>query len=843
MSDKQYNWKRFWCPRGGNIDLSDRGYLYDPDSEYGYIYNPDVVPFESIETVPCLVLLGEPGIGKTRTMDAEQNAINARVEQEGGQTLQLDLNSYGSEDRLVNELFGSPEFDSWRNGTQRLHVFLDSLDECLLEIRKLATLLPDKFKKYPVERLCLRIACRTADLPNILEEGLEELWGEDAVGVYELAPLRRVDVIEAAKTNDLDTDAFLHEIDQMEAVPLAIKPITLKFLLNTYKQYSKLLSTQKELYLEGCRLLCEETNESRLGAKRTGEFTAEERMAVAARIAAVTIFAKRPVIWTGADMGYVPDDDVTVQELCGGSGSVNDDEIQVSKDAVRETLATGLFSSRGLKRMGWAHQTYAEFLAARYLVQRGMTLPQMMSLITHPDGKLVPQLYETAAWLACMAPDVFQEIMRIDPEVLLHSDVATADTKDRAALVESLLILYDEEKSFDHDWDIRGHYQKLDHPELAEQLRPYICDGAKNDVVRRVAINIAEACELQTLHGNLVDVALCPTQPASIREAAAYAVVHIGDDTTKAKLKPLAISEAENDHKDQLKGYGLQAIWPNHITAKELFTVLTPPKVENFYGAYWAFFSSKLVQHLEPTDLLTALKWVEGQPTRDKLTHHFEQLMDDIMLKAWEHLESPDVPEAFAKAVLSRFKHYDEIVGGFTEPKFRSMLGDDDTKKRRRAIDAIVPVLPDRGTCLVQLIYSKTPLVIEKDLSWMIGRIRCEGREDVQRVWAELIERVFDRQDPDQFDTIFTASKKSPVLAKEFAWLLEPVELNSPKAQEMKAHHLKMQEWTNRANSRHILDPPPAKRITLRLDECESGNLSAWWHLNREMTLEPDSTI
>jgi hypothetical protein len=147
--------------------------------------------------------------------------------------------------------------------------------------------------------------------------------------------------------------------------------------------------------------------------------------------------------------------------------------------------------------MGWAHQTYAEFLAARYLVQRGMTLPQMMSLITHRDGKLVPQLYETAAWLACMVHEVFQEIMRIDPEVLLHSDVATADAKDRAALVESLLILYDEEKSFDHDWAARGQYQKLAHPELAEQLRPYICDGAKNDVVRRVAINIAEACELQ----------------------------------------------------------------------------------------------------------------------------------------------------------------------------------------------------------------------------------------------------------------------------------------------------------------------------------------------------------
>ena len=46
-----------------------------------------------------------------------------------------------------------------------------------------------------------------------------------------LAPLRRVDVIEAARAKGLDANEFLREIDLVEAVPLAIKPITLKFLL------------------------------------------------------------------------------------------------------------------------------------------------------------------------------------------------------------------------------------------------------------------------------------------------------------------------------------------------------------------------------------------------------------------------------------------------------------------------------------------------------------------------------------------------------------------------------------------------------------------------------------
>ena len=64
MTDLLFNWKRFWCPRGAEILLTGGGFLLDPESEFGS-YNPHVVPFEEIRNKPCLVLLGEPGIGKT----------------------------------------------------------------------------------------------------------------------------------------------------------------------------------------------------------------------------------------------------------------------------------------------------------------------------------------------------------------------------------------------------------------------------------------------------------------------------------------------------------------------------------------------------------------------------------------------------------------------------------------------------------------------------------------------------------------------------------------------------------------------------------------------------------
>ena len=88
---KSYDWKRFWCPRDGSINLIDSGYLADPDGPYGSYLNPALPPFEEISRLPCLALLGEPGIGKTSTMRAESGAIDAAVLAEGGRTLWLDL--------------------------------------------------------------------------------------------------------------------------------------------------------------------------------------------------------------------------------------------------------------------------------------------------------------------------------------------------------------------------------------------------------------------------------------------------------------------------------------------------------------------------------------------------------------------------------------------------------------------------------------------------------------------------------------------------------------------------------------------------------------------------------
>src|SRR5262245_26863732 len=173
MPSKIYNWKRFWCAREGKLNLSDDGYLWDADSDSGCIYNPDVVPFESISKFPCLALLGEPGIGKSTAMQTQKKNIDALLSESGDTSLWKDLRAYQTDGRLAQGIFDAPVFQDWLNGKHRLHLFLDSLDECLLRVGTVAALLIEEFQKCPIDRLYLRIACRTADWPGSLEEGLK----------------------------------------------------------------------------------------------------------------------------------------------------------------------------------------------------------------------------------------------------------------------------------------------------------------------------------------------------------------------------------------------------------------------------------------------------------------------------------------------------------------------------------------------------------------------------------------------------------------------------------------------------------------------------------------------
>ena len=842
-----YPWKRFWSPRTATINLGDGGFLVDPDTDWGHALNPDLVPFPRTTDYPCLILLGEPGIGKSSAIEVAHRELQASFAESGDAAVFFDLKPYGSEDRLVQDLFRNDSWQRWASGKHLLYLFVDSLDECRLRISNVTALFAEELRKYRVDRLRLRIACRTAEWPASFETELETIYGTERVRALELAPLRRADVIEALRANSIDIDGFFVELSRLGAVPFAIKPITLNFLVNVYRRGGQLPVTSRELYLHGCRILCEEADPTRRESSRPSRLSAEDRLAIAGRIAAVTVFSNRNALWADIDTGNVPAEDVSVESIVGGQETGGGHEVSATDAAIREALTTGLFSSRGAHRLGWSHATYAQFLAAHHVTQHGLSLPQLLSLTVHPDdpdGRLVPQLHEVAGWIAGMSQAFFQEVLRREPEVLLRSDVTAADPEDRAKLVEGLLLLADQGLFVDTDWSRRERYAKLLHRGLPDQLRPYIQSRNKHVVARRVATDIAEACRLTELQGLLAGIALDDSDLISARTNAAAAVRRIGDPPTQLRLKPL-IAGGRSDPDDELRGIVLSALWPGQLTAQELFAVLTPPSGDNVIGPYGDFVSRQVASHLDPSDLPVALEWVAKQPARHTMAFGFDNLVTQVLLSGWAHIDAPGILEPFAIAVFSRLTHheglFDTRTGAVSDASAKLL---EDAGRRHLVVAALVKLLAspqfltDPVKAGVYIVISH--LVSPADFQYLKDRFRSASNAE-SKIWSELIRHSIPWNNLRALLSLVQLRPHGTRLRAELPiWILLLAALFPP------GFRL-YQRWRFGLSQRGLpkpkaLKPPPAVRVARCLRRCESGESIAWVGLVLEMTLEPTST-
>ena len=843
----KYTWKRFWCNREAGFNLGDDGFLIDPDSEYGRVYNPNLLSSQDLISKPCLVLLGEPGIGKSYEIETCQQETISRIAKDQ-EVLFLDLRAFSSDFLLYTSIFENEKFKHWLNGTHYLYLFLDSLDECLLRIKSVTSLFESQLSKYPIDRLFFRIACRTAEWPHSFEKALRGFYGKENIAIHELVPLRRKDVKNAATIEGVSkADQFVDDLIKNNAVPLAVKPVTLKMLIRLYIHDRAFPSKQSDLYEEGCKLMCEEPSEHRREIEQDNRPDANVLLAVASRIAAVTQFANRYAIWTDIDQANVRPEDVKISQLVGGSENVDGQNIKVNTDLVKATIRTGLFTSRGAYRMGWAHQTYAEFLAARYVLKCSITEKQIMNLLVHRVGtehKLIPQLYETAAWIANNDVNIFERIMECDPEVLLRSDIGSFEPEHKSRLVDRLLTLFEQERLLDRD--TYQYYHKLDHPSLANQVRPYIRDKGKGWLGRRVAIDIAEACRIKEVLPELVGVALDQKEDISVRANAACAIKWTGDCDSKAKLRPLVLGLGGDDPNDQLKGYALMACWPEHLTAEELFQAINPPKDPHLIGCYHMFLAElpkNFEQKLRAEDLKYGLEWVVRSSKEDwEYESSREEIQESIMLAGWKHLlEVPMLAEPFEKAATARLSKFQPIASGSKEKGFSDIIRND-PDRRRLLLGTLLSLSDLTDEKLHDFTFYQTPVAIGEDIPWLIERYKHSDVESRKKI-AKLIASVLGYDESKYLDEVLEAVRKFPDLEAELSWL-KPMEIDSPQGRKLKAQYLKHKRWEKRfaeQRNRPLLTPPPKERVLDLLDRFEGGEPNAWWWLNREMTLKPDS--
>ena len=808
-----YNWQRFWCPDEASFSLADDGFLYDPEAKFSKQINPNVVPFSQLHGAACLILLGEPGIGKSTAVEQEVKAVRRQASASGETVVAVNLGEFGDEVRLIRDVFETTEIMAWRSGSTGLHLFLDGLDECGLQIPHVAKILRREIGKLTQHRrrLHLRIACRTADWPNSLTNSLTDLWDERPA-IFELMPLRRRDVALAATEEGCNAEKFIRDLIRAGAQPLAIKPVTLNFLLSIYKTRGSFPSTHSQLYLEGCQRLCTEANPDRQDAKQTGDLSPEQRVAIAKRIAAVMTFCNLGSVFQGGNTSDASNDSVVIADLVGGTETVAESAFEIGMVQVKEVLGTGLFSGRGPARLGFAHQTYAEFLAACYLADRVIPFETRMAILRNAGdstGKIVPQLSETAAWLAGIDAETFDEIMQCDPQVLLRSDVARADEAARKLLLKKLLELSAADELTEGLYGDASHYCKLDHEGLSKELEPSIRDTSKGIAARRFAIGVAKECGCTDLQDLLADIAVDPAENYRVRIAAVYAVAAIADAATCLRLKPLALATSKGDDDFALKAIALQSLWPDQITAEELFATLQIPKAGT-YGTYRLFLTRDLLKNLTPARLPQALVWAAKLNEAEMDEHTISDMVGEMSLLGWIHFNDLAVRAAMAIFAMVRLRFHQDVIPAADE-RFA-----DDPDKRRQLAEMVVLGMDSFESHGTGLIYSSPRLLRADDVLWLLTKAIAATDARVIDRWVILIERLFDPATPGQLDAVIAACAQCSTLDETFKPMFSAVPIASSKAVELRKqfneHLARVRAMENRRNP-PPLDPPPAARV------------------------------
>ncbi|MEW2507923.1 hypothetical protein AB0878_46420 [Amycolatopsis sp. NPDC047767] len=873
------------------FELDDDGFLPDPTADEPLRMGAGMVrPEDAVVGRGALVLLGEPGAGKTTTFARLTDADRSAGEPEPGSpgTVWITGSELGDSSSF-NEVLGEhlaalPLAGAAEPLTATLTIVLDQLDEAA-NLFRLPARLKRALNDKDTRALRFLIACRTADYPEGLTRVLEQALG--ACVVVDLAPLTRDDVATLAAGTDVDATAFVAAVVRAGVGTLANTPLTLKVLLAAFRQEADALSrTPRELFEAGVTQLVDEHDRGR-AIKPFATTTVEERLVIAGRIATRMLLCGQRTIWCGEAAQAGPED-ITEGMLARGR-EIAAGSFEVSPLAVGETLRTALFSRSGTNRVAFAHSSFAAFLAARYLTARSSADPDAQRgitgifLVAAPDEETasIPiHLRETAAWMLAHIPGEHLWLATADPEGLIAHGAYITDFATRAAMVDGLLRRAGEVELSERSW--HRTWWRLTHPGLAGQLTAVLTsvlttgseewqDFAAASLAIRFALDgeVAEVTEL------LLKVAEAPKLAPALRNRAIKASMAINPTMAAPRLRSLLASLAPgtnaDDDSEELVGTILSELWPEHLDLADVLPHLRPVRADSVIGMYrWHLWRlpgdvaepdlSALLTHA--THLVDQLLAPPAGSDASEPTNFSPDLsrsptLDDVLAPIFDRITvSPSVEEYLP--VLGR--QVSRLLLGLARvPVPLGVDLVDESGKvttssidvRRSFAEAVILALAaevaefDRyhahlvlwewkstrhGPAAPQGLRrgDRTYLLDDSDFAWLLGRVD-ELRGSGEHKQADAIGLVAASVADLYNPSTFELAyaRRGTPEGEHFAWAFDGVALDSALAEAMRRNTPKEKPWEHADAF--------ASRQRDRLQSAVAGDANAFWRLTRDL--------
>ncbi|MFK5893924.1 MAG: hypothetical protein QM504_11950 [Pseudomonadota bacterium] len=380
----------------------------------------DLIEFNEYLNVPNLILLGDPGSGKTYLFDKG-------CEYEQG------------------EYFTARAFTiSACESSQGKIIYIDALDEKRSRNEDQSSIEAIIALIYKIKPSKLRISCRAVDWlgDTDLELLLPYFNSNGGYRILNLESLSDEEIDGILTDNDISQPAvFRQEAERRGVRSLLNNPLTLIMLTKVINQ-NIWPKTKAELYQQASEILLKEDNKSH-NRKQDTHQSMDDLLDAAGVISACVLMAD--IIGINL-LNHTDDKDYPSYS-----------SIPFDKSLVLSVLNKRIFICNTDEVVFFFHRTIAEYLAGKWLAKKiaqGFPINRLRFLIGL-DGQPATELRGLHAWLTCFLPEHAPVLIKSDPYgVLTYGDPSCLSIANRNSLLKSLINLSETDPWFrNNDWD------------------------------------------------------------------------------------------------------------------------------------------------------------------------------------------------------------------------------------------------------------------------------------------------------------------------------------------------------------------------------------------------------
>jgi hypothetical protein len=587
--------------------------------------NPDA-SFSDFSQEPAIVLLGDPGMGKTT----------------------LFKHYAGAQYATIRQFLNRPAV------TTSEALFLDGLDE-YKAVSSSGTALDDVVRALiQRDRPAFRLSCRAADWYGQADEGiLRDASRSGRLVVLELRPLGAPEIRQIVASILPNAERFMEEAIEAGLEPLLGNPQSLELIAEAWNS-SQPPKNKFEAFDLGTAKLLREANSLR-SARGPDQVRPDDLRRAAGTVAALTLLANA--------VG------VSRVDVADGDGYVNVSHVPYREAAHIDTvLKRRIFVSPDPDRFELAHRTLAEFLAAEELSRRvstGLPLDRVVALLCGTDGRPISSLRGLFAWLMCHLGQRAEHYIGLDPYgVATYGDASALSPVAQSIVWESLRSLQD--PWFLTNEDDRGSFRGLATPTTAGVLRLILAEERSSPHLKIAALEaISNSASDIGLASVARDIVLHESDNTWLRTSALKAFARsVADKASLEELDRTLASRSTDKWASELRVELLSLVKPATDVAPRIVSILAQAaartRASERFGAFHSLIELPSVKDVEA--ILETGSYLLREKTG--LRFELETLFGQWLIRRLddEAALSAESLACWLRAVLSRLKHNEDDV-------------------------------------------------------------------------------------------------------------------------------------------------------------------------------------